>query len=206
MPRAADSRGSRSYTGIEPDEQSRSVAIQRVGAAARVLVDENQLGLNETFDLVCAFEVLEHIEDETAALNAWTKRIRPGGHLLISVPAWQHRYGPMDAEVGHFRRYDPDHLATVLTTTGLQTVRTIMYGWPLAYALEGVRNRMLHNRENKIKLSPMESRSHGSGRSYQPRARIAGLGTAVLSFPFRCVQRLQKHRGTGLVVLARQPS
>jgi hypothetical protein len=51
----------------------------------------------------------------------------------------------------------------------------------------------------------MDARSHGSGRAYQPRARAAGLATEVLSLPFRYAQRLQRDRGTGLVVLARRP-
>lgn len=196
----------RSYTGIEPDERSRSVAALRVGSAGRVLADDEQLGPNTTFDMVCAFEVLEHIEDDQTALQAWTQRVRPGGHLLISVPAWQARYGPMDSAVGHFRRYDPDDLAAVIAKAELQTVHTTMYGWPLAYALEGVRNWMLSRDLEKLEQSPMESRSYGSGRSFQPQAKAAGLATEVLSMPFRYAQRLRKDRGTGLVVLARRPA
>ena len=194
----------RTYTGIEPDTESRTVAATRVGAKGRVLADDSDLGPDETFDLVCAFEVLEHIEDDEGALAAWVRRIRPGGHLLISVPAWQDRYGPMDAEVGHFRRYDPDHLAAVLATTDLEVQRTVMYGWPLAYALEGVRNRAL-NRAAAAQEEAMDTRSANSGRTFQPRARVAGLATQALSLPFRYVQRAQQKRGTGIVVLARRP-
>jgi SAM-dependent methyltransferase len=195
----------RSYTGVEPDPESRAVAAQRVGTNGRVLPDREDIPAGETFDLVCAFEVLEHIEDDRGALQEWAQRVRPGGHLLLSVPAWQDRYGPMDAEVGHFRRYDPDALAAVLATTELQPVKTVMYGWPLAYALEGVRNRALRRSAAKAAERSMDSRSHGSGRAFQPRARAAGLATEYLSLPFRLAQRLQKERGTGLVVLARRP-
>ena len=47
-----------------------------------------------TFDLVVAFEVLEHIEDDHAAARDWVARLRPGGSLVVSTPAYQHRYGP----------------------------------------------------------------------------------------------------------------
>ena len=49
--------------------------------------DLSELAAGETFDLVCAFEVLEHIEDDDAALTEWRARVRPGGRLLLSVPA-----------------------------------------------------------------------------------------------------------------------
>jgi SAM-dependent methyltransferase len=198
------SRG-RTYTGIEPDTESRTVAAERVGSNGRVLPDDSELAPGEQFDLVCAFEVLEHIEDDRAALRAWVDRVRPGGHLLLSVPAWQERYGPMDAEVGHFRRYDPDALAAVLATTELQTVRTVMYGWPLAYVLEGVRNRALRRAAERAAQTPMEARSHHSGRAFQPHSRVTGMATELITLPFRYAQRLQKSRGTGLLVLARRP-
>ena len=196
----------RKYTGVEPDPTSRAVAAERVGSNGQVLAEREEIPPGETFDLVCAFEVLEHIEDDRAALQEWAGRIRPGGHLLLSVPAWQDRYGPMDAEVGHYRRYDPDALAAVLGTTDLQTVKTVMYGWPLAYALEGVRNRALRRSQDKAAEKSMDARSHGSGRAYQPNAKAAGIATQVLSLPFRLVQRLQTGRGTGIVVLARKPA
>lgn len=196
----------RTYTGIEPDAQSRAVAAERVGASGRVLAGDESLPAEETFDLVCAFEVLEHIEDDRAALQSWTRRVRPGGHLLLSVPAWQDRYGPMDAEVGHFRRYDPDQLAAVLATTELEVVRTVLYGWPLAYVLEDVRNRALRRAEAAAAERSMDSRSAGSGRAFQPRSTVAGLATQWLSLPFRVAQRLRRDRGTGLIVLARRPA
>ena len=58
------------------------------------------LGPEDRFDLVCAFEVLEHIEDDQNALIQWTAHLRPGGWLLISVPAHQRRYAAADELVG----------------------------------------------------------------------------------------------------------
>ena len=95
-----------------------------------------------TFDLVCAFEVLEHIEDDETALRDWVRLIRPGGHLLLSVPADPSRFGPMDEHAGHFRRYSVDRLTALAENVGLVDVRATVYGWPLGYALEAVRNRL----------------------------------------------------------------
>ena len=58
------------------------------------------------FDLVCAFEVIEHIEDDEHALRDWAARLRPGGCCAAStrLPA---PLRPADEMVGHYRRYDP---------------------------------------------------------------------------------------------------
>ena len=94
------------------------------------------LPADATFDLVCAFEVIEHIEDDRAALATWVSHVAPGGSLLLSTPADPERYGVMDEAVGHFRRYEPDALAGLLRAAGLVDVRLTLYGAPLSYVLE----------------------------------------------------------------------
>ncbi|MBX3251364.1 MAG: class I SAM-dependent methyltransferase [Myxococcales bacterium] len=59
------------------------------------------------FDLVTALDVLEHVEDDGPFLAELFARIRPGGTLLISVPAWPMLYGPHDGSLAHYRRYRP---------------------------------------------------------------------------------------------------
>ncbi|GHT94704.1 hypothetical protein FACS1894116_09090 [Betaproteobacteria bacterium] len=90
----------------------------------------------ETFDLVCAFDVLEHIEDDTGALRAWASRVRSGGKLLISVPAHSSRWGAGDVWAGHFRRYNTADLRTLFATCGLQIDYMECYGFPLANLTE----------------------------------------------------------------------
>jgi len=92
------------------------------------------------FDLVCAFEVIEHIEDDERALHDWAARLRPGGWLLLSTPAYQHRFGPADEMVGHYRRYDPPVMARLLAGVGLRDVQVVQFGAPLGYLLEAGRN------------------------------------------------------------------
>jgi len=45
------------------------------------------------YDMVCAFEVLEHLKRDEAALRDWITLVRPGGHLVLSVPAGPERFG-----------------------------------------------------------------------------------------------------------------
>jgi len=132
------------YLGVEPDEISYQVARKRIEPRGGKVLHGVHLVVPEgsTYDLLCAFEVLEHIEDDKEALAEWLPLVRPGGHLMLSVPAFQERFGAMDCHVGHFRRYSPAELEERLLEAGLTDVEITVYGWPLGYALEAVRNRI----------------------------------------------------------------
>lgn len=71
------------------------------------------------FDTVFCVNVLEHIPDDVAALRSFKDAIVPGGHVLIYVPAVQAAYGPLDAELGHHRRYSKSTLARAFSDAGL---------------------------------------------------------------------------------------
>ena len=71
------------------------------------------------FDVLCSFEVLEHIEDDLGELQRWVTHLKPGGMVIVSVPAHRHRFAAADEGVGHFRRYDPVDLVDLLESAGL---------------------------------------------------------------------------------------
>ena len=113
------------YLGIEPDKASWTIAARRlgaVGAGEARNISFDRLDGDQKFDLVCAFEVLEHIEDDTAAVKEWSARLREHGWLMLSVPAYQDRYGAADELVGHFRRYDPEAITGLLAGCGFRLV------------------------------------------------------------------------------------
>jgi SAM-dependent methyltransferase len=191
------------YLGVEPDPSSFAVAAQRIGDRGRVLnTTLENLPVDRTFDLVCAFEVLEHIEDDNGALAAWIERVTPGGRLLLSVPAGPKRFGASDEMVGHFRRYDRDGLGDLLAAGGLGEIDVRTYGFPLGYALEVVRNQIVKRAAGR---GSRAERTAASGRLYQPSGRAA-LVAAAAATPFRIVQApfSRTGLGTGLVALARR--
>ena len=103
------------YVGFEPDAASRAVATDRIARTGLgTVVDHVDAPPPELYDLVCAFEVLEHIEDDGAAVEAWHGYVAPHGWLLLSTPAHSNRYGISDEYVGHFRRYDRSTLVNLL--------------------------------------------------------------------------------------------
>jgi 2-polyprenyl-3-methyl-5-hydroxy-6-metoxy-1,4-benzoquinol methylase len=197
------------YLGVEPDKASFDVAVSRIEPRGGTVLNgfHTIVPQGSTYDAVCAFEVLEHIEDDRAALADWVPLIKPGGHFIMSVPAFQDRFGAMDTHAGHFRRYSPEELRGKLADAGLTVEQITVYAWPLGYALEAVRNRIDRKKLANARANgtPIEELTAASGRTFQPSKRAMGLAVQAATLPFRLVQRIQPKRGTGLVAVARRP-
>ena len=84
----------------------------------------------QQLDTVYCVNVLEHIVDDVAALKMFRDVIVPGGHVLIYVPAIQAAYGPLDAELGHHRRYSKRTLSSVFAAAGLELM-VLKYANPI---------------------------------------------------------------------------
>jgi len=194
------------YQGVEPAADSAAVARARVEPfGGRVVPDLDQLDPGTAADLLCAFEVLEHIEEDRTALSRWAELLRPGGRVIVSVPAEPDRYGPWDERVGHYRRYSAEQLAGLFRDSGLRPVAVRHYGFPLGYALEVARNAIAARDAAAIRDVPIEQRTEGSGRQRQATSPLAGRLRHVLTRPFTTWQRHAPHRGPGLVGLATRP-
>ncbi len=193
-----------SFTAIEPDVSSFRIARRRIEARGGTVLNCTSADLEDgrTFDMVCAFEVLEHLADDAGALAEWAAKVRIGGHLVLSVPAWQHMFGTWDKAVGHYRRYAPDELADKLRAAGFEPVTVALYGWPLAFLLEAIRNRVADG-SAQMEDSAAEQTAN-SGRWLQPSKRLSDVVITVGIFPFQVLQRLVPSRGNGIVALARR--
>ena len=193
------------YTGIEPDVHSYTIARDRIGESGRVLnVAAEALESNELFDVVCAFEVLEHCEDDAAALTEWCRHVRPGGHALLSVPFGRARFGPWDRKAGHYRRYDRDDIISTMEQTGLVSVDTMAYGFPLGSLTQAARNLVARFEPEDASI---EERTAASARGLQPPV-WAGVATRLVSAPFRLLQRpfAGTSRGPGIVACGLRPA
>ncbi len=191
------------YVGVEPDDVSRSIAQQRL-PGRRILGAIDDLGDDERFDLVCAFEVIEHIEDHHAVAAQWASRLAPGGHLLLSTPANSGRFGAWDRASGHYRRYDRPDIETLAEAAGLVDVQVWFYGFPIGNAFEELRNIKVRRSDRLDK--PMDEITADSARQLQPSSRFA----PVAEFIGTTAARLQRpldgtERGLGLVMMARRP-
>src|SRR4051795_11094850 len=81
---------------------------------------------NGDYSAAVSYNVLEHIEDHVGALRSMRDLVRPGGAVVIIVPAFQFAMSPADIATGHVRRYTKKTLTAAMTEAGL-TVEKIHY-------------------------------------------------------------------------------
>jgi SAM-dependent methyltransferase len=83
---------------------------------------------DRTFDLVCALDVVEHLDDDAPALLELRRVMAPDGVLLLSLPLHEARWTVFDEIVGHRRRYEPEALCALLRRHELTVLRSAAYG------------------------------------------------------------------------------
>jgi SAM-dependent methyltransferase len=108
----------------------KSVALEYAPTAAQIArergidvlrADARELPLGTgAMDLVTAFDVLEHIEEDYLAAAEIARVLRPGGTALIAVPADMALWSAHDEAVGHVRRYTRDTLTAVISKSGME--------------------------------------------------------------------------------------
>jgi len=91
-----------------------SVCVRKLDATRA----EDFVPFEGQMDTVVCLNVLEHIEDDAATLASIRTLLAPEGRLILLVPNDPRAYGTIDKEIGHFRRYTPAGLRTVVTDAG----------------------------------------------------------------------------------------
>ncbi|MBT7899965.1 MAG: methyltransferase domain-containing protein [Candidatus Marinimicrobia bacterium] len=85
-------------------------------------------------DIILAMDVLEHIENDYSTLEEWVKTLKPGGLILITVPAFMHLWSNHDTFLGHYKRYKKSELKKIALAVGLQTVK-VHYAFSFIYPI-----------------------------------------------------------------------
>ncbi len=87
------------------------------------------------YDCVVACEVMEHIEDDGVFLSKAVSALKPGGQLILSVPARMRYWGIDDTVVGHYRRYERESLRLLMRNCMLKKISISAYGFPFVNLL-----------------------------------------------------------------------
>jgi 2-polyprenyl-3-methyl-5-hydroxy-6-metoxy-1,4-benzoquinol methylase len=115
-------------TAFEPDPTAFAIAEKRVPPGCSISTQGLfEIEGKERFNVVVMHDVLEHIEDDRQAVMKLSELMRPGGLLLLSVPALQSLFGRHDEQLGHFRRYSKKSLTKVLGE-GLEVIDVRYFG------------------------------------------------------------------------------
>lgn len=83
---------------------------------------------DQSFDLICALDIIEHVEDDVSALTELSRLAADDAILLISTPLHPELWTPFDDFVGHRRRYEPDRFITMLGDHGFAVVQSAVFG------------------------------------------------------------------------------
>ena len=137
-------------------------------------------------------EVLEHIEDDHAALTTITRYLDESGQLIISVPIGPELYSIDDQLSGHVRRYTMPELEKLINSCGLRIVKKHYYGFPAIY-IYMLWKRFFFKKENYDKLVSNTSKSSSKSRIYQ-------LISDILVYIDQCFLWVNRGVGTVLVV------
>lgn len=119
--------------GIDVSEKGIALAQER-GLTEVALMDGAHLTFPDaSFDLVIASDVLEHIEDDIQALREWRRVLRPGGQLIVFVPAHPYLWSSHDEVNHHFRRYSAKALREAIKGAELQVERLAFWNFTLFF-------------------------------------------------------------------------
>ena len=129
-------------TATELSERAVALLQARYAHSERVTVLHADEVKESTFDTAVMVNVLEHIDDDVAALRSLRDDLRPGGHVLIYSPAFNALYSRFDAAVGHHRRYTKASLVRAMDDADLDVVEARYVNAPGALAWYVVATRL----------------------------------------------------------------
>ena len=112
--------GQREVVCVETDP----TLCQTLAQAGHTVVQDIEALEDASVDCIYSLNVLEHITEDEAVLQAWQRKLRPGGQVFVYVPAFQMLYTSMDRKVGHVRRYTRGELKRKLERAGLRVKRS----------------------------------------------------------------------------------
>lgn len=105
---------------VEMDEAARAVASSRLGRPVGNAMLPDLLGIeNDSYDLVAVLDVIEHVEGDVEALESIARKLKPGGRILVTVPAFQWMWSGHDVLNHHYRRYSKASLTNTVGAAGL---------------------------------------------------------------------------------------
>nr|WP_321984141.1 methyltransferase domain-containing protein [uncultured Lichenicoccus sp.] len=104
----------------------------------------------DAFDLVCALDIVEHVDDDCAAFAELSRVAAPGAMLLLSVPLHSEAWTPFDDMVGHHRRYEPARLLERLADAQFEIRQSAVFGMqPSNPRLVGLGMRFLERNRSR---------------------------------------------------------
>jgi SAM-dependent methyltransferase len=145
-----------------------------------------------TFDIVVAFDVIEHVERDVESLAKLRDQLAPGGRLMMTVPALPWLWSQHDVTHHHFRRYTRSQLDSTLRRAGLEPLRISYFNTLLFPAIAAVRfcKKVLGLKER--------------GDDSMPSSFVNGVLKKIFGFESNLVGRVPLPIGISLLAVAQR--
>jgi SAM-dependent methyltransferase len=185
--------------GIDIDEEAvgycheRGLLDVRLGEAADLPFPDG------SFDLVTALDVVEHLDDDAAALREAGRVLRPGGYVLVTVPAHRFMWGDQDEVNLHKRRYVASEIRDRLRATGFQVERVSYINAFMFPPIAAV--RLIRRLEHRLRP---RTTSQSDFRYPAPRP-LNFLLALIFGLEAPIVRRVDIPIGVSILALARKP-
>jgi SAM-dependent methyltransferase len=185
--------------GVDLFEEGLAAARSRTRAHL-VRANIERLPFRREFNLIGAFDVLEHVEDDRVAFTDIRRLLTPDGYLVLTVPACARLWSRFDSDSHHFRRYEPDQLRQRLIAAGFVVERLTYFFaalYPVLRILRSVSDRLP---ERKDAASPV-------ARELRIVPVVNGAAMAILAVEARLASAgFRLPIGTSLLAIARPGS
>lgn len=135
--------------GVDSAPEALTYCSRNGGAGSLIIqADVRRLPFrSQSFDLVWASSILEHLQEDGSSLREGVRVLKPGGRVMISVPAHRFLWGHNDELAHHWRRYSRGEVEKLCRDCGLRIIRITNYGttpMPLAWLVRKIKNYFGH--------------------------------------------------------------
>lgn len=117
--------------GCDLNERALDMATKGKGRLLVYNIFDRNSALLTKYDLVMLMDVIEHLDDDLAFLQASLEHLKPGGLVAINVPAHMALFGKYDEVAGHKRRYDVNAINSLFRRAKVTPLRTAYWGFSL---------------------------------------------------------------------------
>lgn len=181
--------------GLEPDDASRAYAASRTGVEVKGgLLPGGLPAFDRPFDLIAAFDVIEHVEDDAGAVAALAKLLAPGGRMIATVPAYAWMWSSHDEHHHHKRRYTRAAFRRLLERAGLKVRRATYF------------NALLFPPIAAVRLLRILLRRSGGDDDALPSPPVNRLLAAIFAFEKRLLRLTDIPFGVSILAIAERPA
>lgn len=142
---------------LEPDPYSRDAALENPDIEVKDgTLPDNIPYAAGSFDLIAAFDVIEHVNQDHESLKNLRLYLKETGYLVVTVPAFPFLWSVHDEAHHHFRRYSRRQLVNNLTNVGLQVVHSSYFNFFLFPSIAAIRlvRKVLPTRRSDDAIEP----------------------------------------------------